>query len=146
MYLHTPVITGGFITLAFDVGGCPLCNKPMIEVPEASLKRCESIVGSGVFNNSGGNTIAAQCERAGVVIESTSTDSKGRRICNTCAKAGRSTFFCVACNQERPTSEIETSFGDPPDRLCEKCYETLPAKEWDAIVDELSKSHRYDYM
>ena len=128
--------------IAVGTTACPVCEKVMLDCPADSLKRCGSNWGA-VYD--GGNTIEAQCRRADFVLVSRSVGKDGERICQECSSAGRNTFVCAHCKQEKPTSVIHESFGDPAEHLCTECYTTTPAAQWDSIVDALNNAHRYDF-
>ncbi len=65
-------------------------------------------------------------------------------ICKECADKNLADFNCDLCNTRYPSSEIQESFGSPPDFLCQNCYKTQPAKVWCEKVNDLESSHRYD--
>lgn len=143
MYLHTPVKEGPFVTIAVGLSTCPCCKSPMIEAPLKALNSVASVVGSGLKD--GGNSIAAQCLRGGLVVRSNSTNTENEKICENCANAGESSFICAMCKEKRASSEKEESFGDPPEFLCKVCYATKSAKDWDDIIKKLSDRHRWDF-
>ena len=65
-------------------------------------------------------------------------------ICKECAGKNLADFKCDLCNNRYPSSEIQESFGDPPDFLCKNCYKTQPALVWCEEVADLESLHRYD--
>lgn len=66
-------------------------------------------------------------------------------LCRECAAAAAGHFTCALCGVVRTSDLRHESWGDPPDIVCEQCYETVPAKRWEAFVAEMEKLHRYDY-
>lgn len=86
--------------------------------------------------------VPAQLERAGL--------RRGARhwsddLCAECEQAGLQRFTCAGCHQERDSTEVQRSFGDPPERLCATCYATMTARDWDTLVDRLEEEHRWDF-
>jgi len=88
--------------------------------------------------------VDSQLERANIAVASI-TKQDDAFVCKECVKAGKITFECVACKQRKPTSKVKDDFGYPPEHLCIDCYETMPAKQWDELVEKLEEVHRYDY-
>lgn len=91
-----------------------------------------------------GVNFEAQLKRAGWRRGRKTRDDDGW-ICAACDAAGKDTITCALCREERPTSEIQDSLGDPPDFLCKTCFTTKPAKEWSEAVENLHEAHRYDF-
>lgn len=100
-----------------------------------------------------GNAFDVQVKRAGWVLAAikgdTTTQDEGRIrvICVGCAAAGHASFTCKLCKEKRSSDLEQAGYGDWDDRdsVCKPCYETVPAKEWEETLDEISKEHRYDY-
>ena len=86
-------------------------------------------------------TLEQQAKRGGLATCSDALKD-GEKICEDCKATGKSTFVCALCKQERPCDQIREHFGDPPDYLCKPCYQTVPAKDWDAEVESLEQAHR----
>lgn len=87
---------------------------------------------------------SAQLKAAGWKVAASSRfDSQ--RYCIECAANDKITFTCCLCNQTKPSSHLKERFGDPPDFLCNECFNTIPAAVWEKKVDELQKEHRWDY-
>ena len=86
----------------------------------------------------------AQMKRVGFVYQ-TSVLVDNEPICNECVDSGKSTFICALCLERKSTDKIQESIGDPAEFLCAKCYNTVPASEWDNKVSELHKEHYYDF-
>jgi len=89
--------------------------------------------------------LKSQMERANIMFRGDVKDKDDHYICEECAKAGKSTFICDLCGEERSSELKQESFGDPPDFLCKVCYETVPAKIWEKKHDELWHEHRWDF-
>jgi len=93
--------------------------------------------------------VSSQLNRAGVVEMSgdyvQSENDGPARICVECSNAGRGVAVCYICKERRQQDEMKDSYGDPPEHLCKPCFATVPAKEWEAAVDHLSETHRYDF-
>ena len=126
-----------FATMLVELSRCPCCKKPMISAPPKEWAR------RWTFYDFDG-----QVKRAGWVWTSQTErgDGYGRRaICRDCETAGKGTFTCVLCKEERQTSAIHERYGDPPEFLCVSCYETVPAKAWDEKTNELEEAHRWDH-
>jgi len=85
-----------------------------------------------------------QLKKAGWVMRSP-IQIGDQKICVECADAGKADFLCALCNQRRPTSKIQSIFGDPPEFLCKDCYETVTAEKWDKKVNNLYECHKYDF-
>jgi hypothetical protein len=66
-------------------------------------------------------------------------------VCAPCARKGGATFTCALCGVARGFDQEHDSWGDPAERLCVPCYETVPAKVWEAKTKELYGVHRYDF-
>ena len=88
--------------------------------------------------------LRAQVQRAGIGILSHVSIDHGDYICKKCEAEDKALFKCVLCEQDRKSSEIEDSFGLPPEHLCKSCYASVPAKKWDETVERLRREHRYD--
>ncbi len=114
----------------------------MVDARSDYLKLCETKWGSAF---DGGNTIAAQCQRGGFCLRSDIQDKYYQFICGDCAVAGKATFVCAHCHNERKTNEIKESVGEPPERLCLTCFKTVTAEVWLNKLEELTEEHRYDY-
>lgn len=143
--LYTPTIFQALRPLALigvHTDQCPICKKIMLKSPTKELQKYESIYGSYTY---GGNTLLAQCQRAGFVLISDRTDKENNLICNECADSGKGTFICFNCKKELTSDLIQQSYGFPPDRLCKNCYETVCAKTWDELDKKLNEMHQYDW-
>lgn len=124
----------GLATIAVPLRSCTICDRWMV-----GRDTTISIIG---FENE----LGRQLQRAGFVFDSGAYDKQGHRICAECKTAGKSTFVCDICKQERTSDQIKRSFGyDPPDEyLCVPCFETVTASEWQTKVESLEERHRYD--
>ena len=119
---------------------CPSCEEIMLKRYSFNWSGFESI-----FPAQHGARLKEQLLRAGILIYSKFKNKDDQFICVDCAKAGKDTFTCYLCEEERTSDLRETQFGDPPEYLCTVCYESVPAKVWDEAEDKLRKSHRYDF-
>lgn len=143
MEKYTPKIhpmrgKGRYIEFLLEGRECHLCNAIMLKKtkPEHSY--------DGLFPNYVRINQEAQMKAAGITFQS-SVKVDDEPICKECAEAGKADFLCAMCEQRKPTSKINESYGDPAEYLCKDCYETVPAKVWDEKLDQLSEAHRYDF-
>jgi hypothetical protein len=123
-----------YATILAEFPLCTTCSRPMITNSHSAPWPVY------VFYNA-----EAQRQAAGWGYRSHSVDRDGEPICQDCAAAGKATFICALCSEERTSSEVAESIGDPAEHLCNVCYTTRPAKEWAEKLDKLHKSHRWDY-
>jgi hypothetical protein len=84
-------------------------------------------------------------EAMGIVPRYDGDMDDGRIVCAPCAEAGGATFECALCHVQRTFDLEHDSWGDPAERLCEPCYETVPAKVWTEKTADLHEAHRYDF-
>lgn len=84
-------------------------------------------------------------KRGGIKFISPAKDKNDDKIRDECAAAGKATFVCALCGVERPSSDVQESYGSPPEILCKPCYETQPAKVWREKEKELYETHRWDF-
>lgn len=110
---------------------CPICGKPMI------LKRHGFPLYYKINQD-------AQMKNAEIQYISKSKYNN-KYICCECAESGKSKFTCYICKTDKPSDKLHSSFGDPADHLCTDCYETVSAKRWNEIEDNLIEEHRYDF-
>lgn len=136
---YTPKrIDEDIMSFAVLVTKCPICGKKMVAKPHALLLRAR------VFPPFWKNNFTAQAKRAGLVfISHVKVDDEF--ICNECHEKDLASFLCTGCGERKKTSKEKESFGDPPEYLCEDCYNTMPAKKWDELVEKLHNIHRYDF-
>jgi hypothetical protein len=124
-----------FVQITVVVEDCAACKKPML--PKSPALRWPAL---------SQETREAQAKRLGVALESTSySSSRGGMLCTDCAEAGADTFVCVICKLKRSTGQEQESFGFPAESVCKACYATVPAKEWERVVDRLEDRHKYDF-
>jgi len=121
------------VEVLFEGKRCPICGKAMVR------KYNEFSFPYGIDSNQD-----AQMKRAGIVYVS-NTKHHGEYICVECEEEGMARFTCALCGKEKKTSKIQEAFGDPTEYLCTDCYETVPAKEWDAKVKKLEDAHQWDW-
>lgn len=115
------------------VEDCPCCGgKMMKEAPY------------GVFPYCFEECQDAQMKNKGISLIS---DAKidDDYICSDCKGKGKASFICALCEERQESDLIKESFGSPAEYLCEECYSTVSAKEWEKKTQELSESHRYDF-
>ena len=137
---YTPIITGNRAKLEVQVSTCGICNQKMLKINPKLGKKLREL-----FPYYYRDDLAAQLKRANIVFQGGVKDKDDHYICEECDKAGKSTFICALCEEERSSDLKEDSFGDPPESLCKVCYETVPAKVWDKKERELWESHRWDF-
>lgn len=119
-----------YALMLIEVRRCPICGKwmlpdtrnPFPTAPDASKE--------------------TQLKNAGWVKEGR-CNINGGYPCVECEQSA--TFVCALCGKEQPGSEIEESFGDPPEYLCKTCYGNVSAKDWAEKKAELRESHRWDF-
>lgn len=116
-----------------ETSPCASCKRPM-------LKKAKE----GLFPFTYDFTQEKQMEALGVVLESSSRIDDNK-ICVECEAEGKASITCSLCDQSKPSSKMQESFGDPAEYLCSDCYATVPAKVWDDKMEELRKTHRWDF-
>lgn len=79
------------------------------------------------------------------MVYTSSVLMNGKLICVECEKKGKANFLCYLCNKTKTSEKVHESFGYPTDYLCSDCYETVPAKKWNEVIDELNEDHKYDF-
>lgn len=85
----------------------------------------------------------AQAKAAGIKVGRNRFNDQ--TLCLDCAAQKRGTFKCALCGQERASSDVRESIGDPPEHLCEPCYQTAPAAKWDEVTERLKEEHCHDF-
>ena len=70
-----------------------------------------------------------------------------KKYCTECVEGGKAEFKCFHCKEIKNSGLIQESIGasDCADHICKDCYETLTAKEWDSIIEEMEEDHKYDH-
>lgn len=120
---------------AISLRACATCDKWMISRRMVDKDHVWS------YNN----ILSEQGKRAGFVVESESVNRAGKPICSECRDAGKATFVCYICKQERSSEQEQESYGYPPEEiLCTVCYAAVPARDWDTVTARLMEAHRYD--
>jgi len=137
---YTPIISGSRTKLEVLISTCGLCNKKMLNITPKQVGYLR-----GLFPYYYRDNLRSQLERANIVFRGDVKDKHDHYICEECDKAGKSTFICALCEEERSSELKQERFGDPPEFMCKVCYETAPAKVWDKRQSELYHSHRYDF-
>jgi hypothetical protein len=130
--------THAYAIMMVELKVCPICGKYMLYSDNSSYYRYAFPKYELInFDN--------QVKKAGWVITS-STEVKDVYVCQDCVKNGKVEFTCSLCGIKQPTSQIqETIGGYDKDYLCQTCYTTKTAKEWEEKTDDLHKEHRWDY-
>lgn len=129
------IIEGNYATFLVQLRRCPTCMQPMVKAPKEL----------DTFPTSITLRFSRQAERAGIKLQSSIT-ADNRPICTDCASAGQGGFTCYSCEEFKSSDKEETAIGSPPHYLCTDCYASVPAKEWNEIVEELYGKHQYDYL
>lgn len=131
---HTHTAYG---TLLVTLEKCHVCEKWMI----AMYCPPTHFGSSSLFGPIG---FDYQIKEAGWVLRSGATRDD-YEICKECFNAGQEGFRCALCNQVKPMSKSQESFGYPTEYLCKDCFEIIPAKVWAEKVKELIEKHKYDF-
>lgn len=126
-----------YVVVAIEGKICPICKKSMV-------RKGVPYMNGGHFPSWNDFTLQEQCKKADIQFVSDALYNN-HHICQQCADAGKASFICAMCNQERQSFEIQQSFGDPADHLCIPCYRSTPAADWDLKVEELEDLHEYDF-
>lgn len=92
-----------------------------------------------------GATYEAQARRAGWQKRSYILNEAEQEICGKCASEMDAKFRCALWGEMRSRGKLHESFGDPAEHLCEVCYATCTAKEWEEAHKRLSEAHRWDF-
>lgn len=88
--------------------------------------------------------ISSQWKRAKWPIEGVYIDPREGYVCLPCQALGKATWECYHCHKQR-AGKPKMDIGCPSDYVCEECYGTLTAKQWDELKEKLEEEHRYDY-
>lgn len=125
-----------YATFLVHVEKCPVCDQPMVFRPRSRSHR------RPIFAD-----FEAQAKSAGLRCASMiMTIGEDKFICEDCISKGELDFLCAMCQERKPVGKKQQDFGtNPSEHLCTDCYETTPAKKWDAKVEELEDSHKYDW-
>lgn len=118
---------------------CTQCRRTMIEKSDRARSAFPLYMHASVD---------AQIKRAGWVDASYATNENGGQLCVECAVA-HAAFKCYACNLVRRGEPKETfGWGSlmTVHYLCLHCFETVPAKRWEELQDELRQEHQYDHI
>lgn len=122
------------ITLIGYLEECALCGVLMMPKRSASAEIFKGTV-----------TLEDQMKANGWVFEGSDLPGTDHddTVCERCTKAGKITFTCFICKQER-TSDLlhEDQYGEPE---CTVCYETMPAKAWDEWQEKQNARNRWYY-
>jgi len=137
-------------TVEIELMKCHECNCDMLDITRHEYKK-HSRPTSGILYN-----IFPKYHKKTLLAQTTANDWYFRTdfrntegyICEVCANSGKASFFCEACETEKPPEKIKKRFGDPDQAsyLCSDCYLALTAHDWDKLIDRLEDKHRYDYL
>jgi hypothetical protein len=131
---YTPTeFAPGIFAFLVETMPCVVCERPTIKKPNDHPFPAYHAI-----------AFEAQRDRAGIQEHGDWTDFR-KPVCKGCKAAGAQTFECVSCKHRRPLNESKESFGAPAEHICVHCWETVPAKQWAALVEELTEQHRYDF-
>ena len=122
-------------TVSFDlkVFICPICDRKMMTKDKGNL-----------FPLSKDDTQIQQMKKKNVIFIS-NVRKDNEYICEVCKEENKGSFKCCNCEKEQPSSKLEKSIGyDTEDFLCSDCYETIPAKTWDKIIEKLEDAHKWE--
>lgn len=110
------------------LGHCSICGRPIAN--KRDLEYIQRWYGK-------------QMKLLGAVPFGMETPGKeGEMVCMECRRQGRVTFKCVLCGEERPATLLKEEHSRGC--LCQVCYESKSAKEWEETVDRLLDEGRYD--
>lgn len=125
----------GTVTITITDWRCVNCEALTVDRDWARVSHWGSGTDSGV---------PAQLTRAGVRFSGGGYTTG--RLCVECAKEKAGRFVCALCKQERTSDLAHDQWGShPTEFVCVPCYETTPAKQWDAFVDGMEQEHRWDH-
>lgn len=127
--------TSAYATMLVQVEKCPLCGCWMLEKPKRIWDTFPKYCMLG-FDR--------QLKNADW-REMTFATGEHQHICKQCSEEGKAVFTCALCKTNKPTSEIQATFGDPAEFLCKSCYVTVPASVWDENIKRLEDEHKYDF-
>ena len=134
---YTPSLYyGRYAMMLVELEVCPICNRLMM--PRYGGRRYSPFPATQEASEE------TQLKNAGWV-KSGRTWLNGQYVCEECERNGRVLFTCELCGKEQSSTEVQESFGDPPEYLCKGCYASVSAKDWTEKVDGLRKSHQWDY-
>ena len=122
------------MTFALEVEPCPICGRLMMSEVDGLFPKYLRI------------NQRAQKQAAGVVgvgLQIPGNNVLYTHACEVCSQEGRITFTCALCQQQRSSAELhDVHYGEP---VCEICFATRTAKDWEAMLDQLERNHQYDY-
>lgn len=113
---------------------CPKCKKKMVDANHQYLRWS--------FPGYRGQSFKVQISRKDMTIRSEEKEGY-HYLCKNCVDLLK--FKCFGCKETKLKKDIKYKHGDTPDYLCEGCYKTKTAKEWDKLQDEIVEKHQYDY-
>jgi hypothetical protein len=120
-------------TFVLKVSTCYNCKRPMMPIDDKRL-----------FHTYRGCRQDDQMKHANIAIES-NYDIDNIHLCTECVQLDVATFTCCHCNESKVASKLHETVGSfDPDYICTDCYATVPAKEFDELIETLQREHRYD--
>lgn len=129
------IIDDNLATFSVEFDVCPICKQKMVILPDSY---------HSPFPKWRENNFAAQAKRAGFRFMSGSL-ANGENICRECEAAGKASFLCALCDEQKPSFKIKECFGDAAEYLCTDCYENVTAKVWIEKCKKLREDHKYDF-
>jgi hypothetical protein len=126
-----------YATMMVELNKCPLCRRYMLYSDNSNQDRY-------AFPKYEKINFETQVKKSGWVVTS-DIEVNNHFICQDCVKSGKAEFTCSLCNVKQPTSKIQETIGVyDKDYLCQTCYNTKTAKEWEEKTEELYEKHRWD--
>lgn len=124
----------GSVLLAFPLGRCSKCHNRMVN---SDVLKAES------YLNTTQEKIPLQLERANIRVAKSYTG-----VCTVCFNAGRETFTCINCKEERSSDQHFQNWGEweQGDILCLSCWNTMSASAYDALEKRMYEVHQYDHI
>lgn len=123
-----------YVSFLLEIDHCPICNRLMMPYQKGD----------------GGDfpvyfKISQEVQMAALGIVATGRHIPGRdgRACSVCTSEGKITFRCVLCEETRTSDQLQGEYHEEP--LCNICYATRSAKEWEEKLEDISKRHQWDY-
>jgi len=123
-----------FVTFALQIRSCPICDRLMM------YPKVRGLFPGVAFMQQKDQMKALDIVGVGEAIPG---DTWGRHACEICTAEGKVFFECFICKEQRPANERHKDVYH--EAVCNTCYETIPAKQWDEIMDEIDADHKYDY-
>ncbi len=129
-----------YVQIVIQVKKCGSCNAYMFRLSKKEMYRLRKL-----FPDWEKYTLKTQMNSVDWKFNSYLTNHESKEICHECAQTGKASFKCFICKEIRSSDLQEHSFGDPADSICKICYASIPAKQWDEIIDKLHERHKWDF-